>query len=341
MAVGMNMPKVSVILPVYNGLPYLEAAIDSVLRQTFRDFELIIINDGSTDAYASIVDNFQDPRIRFFEQKNIGLAATLNRGISLSNGEYIARQDQDDVFFSMRLQKQVAYLDANPDVGMVGTFAEILVGNEPTNRMLLHPTDDASIRFGLLFDNYFVHSSVMLRRSVLETVGVYSEDKSRQPPEDYELWSRVMRTHKLANLPEVLMAYREVPSSMSRVGVSPFMHNLVKICSENIAWASDRAVDSAEVVALSKLMHGDYEGMPDGIRFLEMRAVIDSAMLRISKETGATPRQMAVISRGKINRLRYRCFDYYSGGIIGKAVNSRIGCCAKSMLRRILMKVTY
>ena len=334
-------PKLSVILPVYNGLPYLETAIDSVLRQTFQDFELIVINDGSSDGSASIVEKLDDPRIRFFQQKNQGLAVTLNRGISLSRGEYIARQDQDDVCFPMRLQKQVAYLDANPDVGMVGTSAEILVGNERTNRMLIHPADDASIRFGLLFDNYFVHSSVMLRRSVLEKVGGYSEDKSRQPPEDYELWSRVMRTHKLANLPEALMAYREVPSSMSRVGVSPFLHNLVKISAENIAWASDRAVDSTEVVALSKLMHGDYDGMPHGVKFSEMRAVLDKAMLRISKESGVTPQQMAVISRGKINRLRYRYVDYYSGGLIGKALNSRIGCYAKSMVRRLLMKETY
>lgn len=335
------MPKVSVILPVYNGLPYLEAAIDSVMQQTFIDFELLIINDGSSDGSASIVEKFDDPRIRFFQQKNQGLAATLNKAISLSCGEYIARQDQDDVCLPLRLQKQVAFLEVNPDVGMVGTSAEIWVGNERTDRLLRHPVDDASIRFGLLFDNYFVHSSVMIRRSVLAKVGGYAEDKSRQPPEDYELWSRVMRSYKVTNLPEVLMAYREVPGSMSRVGVSPFLHNLVKISAENIAWASDCAVDSIEVVALSKLMHGDYEGMPRGINYSAMRAVLNKAMLRITKESGVSSRQMELISRGRINRLHYRYVDYCSGGLVGKALNGRIGRYAKSMARRLLMKEAH
>lgn len=332
----MNIPKVSVILPVYNGLPYLEDAINSVLRQTFQDFELLIINDGSTDGSAAVIEKFKDPRIHFLQQKNIGLAATLNKAVSLAKGQYIARQDQDDVYFPTRLQQQVAYLDENLDAAMVGTAAEIWVGNERSERLLRHPVDDASIRFGLLFDNYFIHSSVMVRRPVLEKVGGYTEDKSRQPPEDYELWSRVMRSYKVANLPEVLMAYREVPSSMSRAGVNPFLHNLVKIGAENIAWATDCAVDSTGVLALSKLMHGDYEGMPRGISYFEMRSLMKKSMLRIAKESGVTPQSMLENSHGWINRLRYRYVDYCCGGLIGKMLNARAGRYAKSLTRRLL-----
>jgi len=154
-------PIVSVILPVYNGLPYLEEALDSVLTQSFRDFELIVINDGSTDGSAAIIENLHDPRIRFFQQTNKGLATTLNRAISLARGKYIARQDQDDVSLPTRFERQVAFLDANQEAGMVGTGAEIWVGNERTNRFLQHPADNAAIKFGLLFDNHFVHSSAI------------------------------------------------------------------------------------------------------------------------------------------------------------------------------------
>lgn len=336
-----KLPCVTVILPIYNGQSYLESAINSVLQQSYSDFELVIINDGSVDDSASIVESFSDPRIRFYQQQNQGLAATLNKAIGLARGKYIARQDQDDVFFPSRLQKQFDFLEQNLDVAIVGVAAEVWVGHARTNRMLAHPADDASIRFGLLFDNYFVHSSVMLRRCVLEEVDGYSEDKSRQPPEDYELWSRVMRTHKLANLPEALMAYREVPNSMSRVGNNPFLRNVVKISAENIAWASGCAVDSSAVLALSKLMHGDYEGLPRDIKFLQMRAVFDRAMLRIAKESGVTSKQMVAISRGRVNRLRYRYVDYLCGGLLGKALSSQIGCYAKNMVRRFLMKETY
>lgn len=334
-------PTLSVILPIYNGLPYLEEAINSVLSQSFRDFEFLIINDGSSDGSALIVDKFDDPRIHFFQQQNQGLAATLNRGIALAKGKYIARQDQDDVCFPQRFQKQIAFLDANPDVAMVGTSAEIWVGNERTHRVLAHPTDDASLKLGLLFDNYFVHSSIVIRRDVLKETGGYSEDKSRQPPEDYELWSRVIRAYKVANLPEVLMAYREVPNSMSRVGKSPFLRNLIKISTENIAWAADCAADSPEVTALSQLVHGDYELVPQGVKFSDMKMVLNQAMQRIAIESNVPLQYMAAISRSRINLLCYRYIDYCSGGLIGKALNSHIGRYIKSMLKRILMMVAH
>lgn len=331
-----SVPRVSVILPVYNGLSYLQEAIDSILHQSFEDFEFLIINDGSTDASAALIDKVRDPRIRFLQQSNQGLAATLNRAIALSRGQYIARQDQDDVSFSCRLQKQVAFLDANLDIAMVGAAAEIWVGSERTDRLLNHPADDASIRFSMLFDNYFVHSSVMIRRSVLAHVGFYSEDKARQPPEDYELWSRVMRSYKLANLPEVLMAYREVPGSMSRAGVNPFLPKLVQISAENIAWVSDCAVDCPAVVSLAKLFHEDYEGVPAGVTFSEMRAVLNIAMLRIAQESGVTQQHLKVISQQAINRLRYRHLNYCSGGLIGKAFNGRLGGYAMELAKRMM-----
>jgi glycosyltransferase involved in cell wall biosynthesis len=332
-----NAPsKVSVILPVYNGECYLEEAISSVLLQTFRDFELIIIDDGSRDSSAAIIKKLDDPRIRFFQQPNKGLSATLNRAIGLARGEYIARQDQDDVCLPSRFEKQLAFLEANQDVGMVGTGAEIWVNNKRSNRFLQHPTDNASLKFGLLFDNYFVHSSMMIRRSVFENVGGYAEDDTRQPPEDYELWSRVMKKYKLANLPEVLMVYREVAGSMSRTGVNPFLPNLVKISAENIAWASGLPADTFEVVALSKLSQGVYEGLPEDLSFAKMKAVLELAASNIAKDGGINDTQLDRDRLRRVRKLRYHYLDSQSGGLIGRVFNSTTGLYLKNVARRVL-----
>ena len=211
-----SLPLVSVIFPVYNGAAYLREAIESILAQTYSNFELIIINDGSKDDSAMIIEQFRDPRIRFYSQVNQGLAATLNRAIGLTQGEYVARQDQDDISLPQRFEKQVAFLQTHPDHGMVGTWAEIWEGDKKTPRMHKHPAETAALKFALLFDNQFVHSSMMICRKVFDKVGLYSIDKTRQPPEDYELWSRVVREFEVANIPEPLVVYREMPGSMSR-----------------------------------------------------------------------------------------------------------------------------
>ena len=136
-----------------------------------------------------------------------------------------------------RLEKQVAFLEAHPDCAMVGTRAEIWVGGQKTSRVHDHPTDNAALQFELLFDSPFVHSSVLLRKSALDAVGHYTTDPARQPPEDYELWSRIARRYKVANLPERLTIYREVPNSMSRARPPRFIDNIVAISAENLAAA--------------------------------------------------------------------------------------------------------
>jgi glycosyltransferase involved in cell wall biosynthesis len=231
-------------------------AINSVLAQSFSDFELIAIDDGSRDGSAAIVEAYSDPRIVFVRQENTGLSTTLNRGIALARGRYIARQDHDDVSLPDRLMKQVEFLDAHPDTAMVGTWAEIVDTSARDRRFHRHPCDPATLRFELLFDNPFVHSSVMLRKSALDEVGHYSTDPARQPPEDYELWSRIARRYPVANIPEVLQRYREVAGSMSRTGDSPFAAHVVAISAENLAHALRQPPAAREVRDLADLMHG-------------------------------------------------------------------------------------
>ncbi len=230
-------PLVSVILPVYNGEKYLAEAVESILSQSYQNFELVIIDDGSKDKSQEIIKRFKDKRIRVYTQINKGLAETLNRGISLAKGVYIGRQDQDDFSYPQRLEKQVNYLNKNQKCGLVGTWADIWEdGNEKTHRFHKHPSTNKLLQFFLLFNNPFVHSSVMIRKTALKEVGFYSTDKSRQPPEDYELWSRIARKYDLANIPEILHAYREVPLSMSRSKLG-FKSKVVKISRENLGRA--------------------------------------------------------------------------------------------------------
>lgn len=249
---------ISVILPVYNGEMYLAESIQSILQQSYSNFELIIINDGSSDKSDFIVRSFDDPRIRYYSQANHGLAATLNTGISLARGKYIARQDQDDVSFFHRFKTQLEFLEGNADVAMVGTAAVIWQGNKKTNRVMRHPKNDCEIKFSFLFDNFFVHSSVMIKRSILLQEKGYSVDKNRQPPEDYELWSRIVRKYKVANLTQAYIAYREVAGSMSRVDKNPFVRNVLKISSENISYLLHSGNDEVIISDLTKVIHRSY-----------------------------------------------------------------------------------
>jgi glycosyltransferase involved in cell wall biosynthesis len=249
-------PLVSVILPVYNGAPYLEEAIQSILNQTYKNFEFIIINDGSTDNSAQMINKFSnDSRIRLFEQSNQGLAATLNRGIGLSKGAYIVRQDQDDISYPTRLEKQVSFMESHPDYGLVGTWASIMFDNKITSRFHKHPSVSSILTLDLLFDNPFVHSSMMIRKTAFDEVGIYSTDKSRQPPEDYELWSRIVRRYRVANIPEVLVMYREVANSMSRTGVNPFLEHVLLINRENLSWFAGTSINDERIEILSIFAH--------------------------------------------------------------------------------------
>ena len=280
-------PVVSVVLPVYNCPGYVGQAIESILGQTYTDFELIIIDDGSKDETPDVVRRFTDPRIRFFTQENRGLAATLNRGIGLARGRYIARQDQDDVSFPDRFAKQVAFLDAHSACGLLGTWAEIWRDDTRTDRAHRHPSDNTTLQFELLLNNPFVHSSVMMRKAALERVGGYSTDPGRQPPEDYELWSRIARQFEVANLPEFLHVYREIGGSMSRIGPSPFLDHLVTICAENVAWAAGLDPSQPQVTNIAAIVHrADYrlQGRPD---FVEMRKILARAAARVAPGEGS------------------------------------------------------
>jgi glycosyltransferase involved in cell wall biosynthesis len=246
---------VSVVLPVYNGRCTLSESIESLISQVGITTEIIVLDDGSTDDSLDIISSFTDSRLRVIRHKNMGLAKTLNKGVALARGHFIARQDQDDLILPNRLAKQTSFLNINPKVAIVGTWAQIYSEDMPTSRYHRHPSSNDALQLELLFDNPFVHSSMMIRADVLRDVGGYSEDIARQPPEDYELWSRIARKYSVANLPEVLTVYREVDGSMSRKGDNPFLKNVIRISSENLQHRLYPIYSINECSALSELYH--------------------------------------------------------------------------------------
>jgi len=202
----LKEPKVTVLMPVYNGEAYLSEAVSSVLCQTFRDFELLVINDGSTDQSVTIIESAHDPRIRIIHNEvNKGLIYSLNRGLDLARGEYIARMDCDDISLPTRLAKQVDFMRARPEVGISGTWIEVKGGKTYVMR---YPLESESIRCDMLFYCAIAHPSAILRREIIKRHRLYF-DQSYVHAEDYELWVRaLLEKVKFSNYPEVLVRYR-------------------------------------------------------------------------------------------------------------------------------------
>lgn len=201
-------PKVSVIMAVYNGAQYLDHAIESILEQTFTDFEFIIVNDGSTDATAQILSTYTDPRIVVLNNSfNEGLAKSLNRGISISRGDYIARHDADDFSAPNRLKAQVDLLDARLKVGFVGTTVIWIDEDGMQKEIWRQPTENPHIQATLVRYCCLIHGSIMMRRESLQDVGgLYNE--CMRTGQDYDLWLKMSEKWDVAVIPEPLYFYR-------------------------------------------------------------------------------------------------------------------------------------
>jgi len=206
-------------MPVHNGARYLKQAIESVLDQNFSDFEFIVIDDGSSDDSLEIVDSFakKNPRIKIVKnENNLGLQKSLNRGMRKADGKYIARIDHDDIWYDRdKLQKQVNFLQQNSSYALVGTAALCIDSDGKEINSLQYKTSDQEIRYYMLLSNQFAHPSVLIRKKYLEEVGFYSEDKKYKNVEDYELWLRLGKKYKLANLSDYSLKYRINPKGIS------------------------------------------------------------------------------------------------------------------------------
>lgn len=201
-----NHPVVTVLLPVFNASKHIQAAIKSILKQSFFDFELLVIDDGSSDGTVAAVQMFEDKRICLIKNDaNMGVARTLNRGLNMARGIYIARMDADDICHRHRLTKQIQFMEQNPSVGVAGTWVRYFGDQPPVIDRT--PTGCDVVKAFLLFDNPLYHPSIIIRKSLLDQFTLrYDSTYSRS--EDYELWIRAAEYFPLDNLPESLLKFR-------------------------------------------------------------------------------------------------------------------------------------
>jgi len=207
-------PRVTVLMSVYNGERYLNEAVDSILAQTFTDFEFLIIDDASTDCTPEILRGYDDPRIRIVtNEENLGLTKSLNRGLALAKGEYIARMDADDISVPERLEQQIYVLEKNSDIGVLGAAVQYIDECGKPLQILKWPQKDTLIKWKLCFMNPIAHPSAIIRRKLLIESGGYDEKITFA--QDYDLWVRLSPATHFANHRDVLLYLRKTRDSIS------------------------------------------------------------------------------------------------------------------------------
>jgi hypothetical protein len=330
-------PSVTVLMSVFNGEEFLRKAVDSILSQTYADFELLVIDDCSTDHSAEILRSYADPRLRVVRnEQNIGLTASLNHGLRLSRGELIARQDADDVSHATRLERQVGFLKQNPHIALLGAQVRIIneTGSVLNPMGLYRCASEQGVVWQLLFGNPFVHSTVMFRRAAIVDVGGY--DESLRYSQDIELWSRVLVNHRGTNLRETLLDYRTHPSSIVNQRGSEVLesrrHNLrlnqdilrantLRLTGDtelaaswaslwigiNVPWISGDPPGPARALALIDALHDRFVARNPAVRDdAEIRLHLASVYLYLAYYLAPRDRSGSVVSLARSLRLRPR-----------------------------------
>ena len=326
----MSVPNVSVVMSVYNGERYLRSAIDSILGQTFRDFEFLIVNDGSADGSREIIRSYSDPRIRLIDNdRNLGLTRSLNVGLRRARAPLVARQDADDVSHPTRLERQLQFLNGNAEVALLGAQAEMIGdrGAHLSYPELCKATEEESIRWQMTVDSAFVHTSVMFRRAdILEQFGGYDETFTNG--QDADLWSRVAGKYSVRNLAEILVDNRVHAESISsrkrfitaeaiRRGESIYLRNLRRVLSPEIVpdeWVSHyvglyvgRTLSAAEAECLLRGLRSiarQFFSIPhEPLVATEFRRVLAAKFMLLAASFRSTHRLLA--ARAASSSFRY------------------------------------
>jgi len=253
-------------MPVYNAAKYLDETINSILNQTYNDFEFLIIDDGSTDNSLAILNSYKDPRIIVHKNEmNNGYVKTLNKLIDLSRGEYIARQDNDDISLPDRIEKQVLFLNKNKDVGVCGTNAFIFGKNKKISRM---PITDDEIKAYMIINNPMIHSTIMYRKSIFDVWNINKYNEDLCPAEDYAMWFEISKKTKLANLPQPLLKYRWHENNTSQIKKTIQIEKANQIRKEILDYSLSHQM-SKEEISLFKILSDTEFANEINIKFLE------------------------------------------------------------------------
>ena len=328
-------PLVTVLMAVYNGEKHLKLTIESILNQTFKDFEFVIVNDGSTDSTADIIKSYKDSRIILHNNKiNIGQTKSLNVGLNISKGKYIARTDAGDISLHMRLKKQVKYLENYPEITLLGTSAFRYNEVGKIINVVRMPSSKAAILQRIFFTTPVVHVSVLMRREVILSLGGY--DENYHILADYELWSRLLkRRYCLTNLMEILVGYMLSPNSFGEKNAhGKSFGEACKIIQANINKFSNMPISYEQASNIHKMFNFDMEGMTfrdmlDGeklftdvlkemggsksdINYLLTRKYLKYLLLNIKKPTDKSKFRYAIriiFSKGIYLLLSERCLE--------------------------------
>lgn len=266
-----RQPMVSVVMSVFNAGKYLRASVDSILAQSYTDFEFIIVDDGSGDSSWQILNGYKDDRIRLLKnEKNSGLVYSLNRGLDEARGKYIVRMDADDISLPDRLKSQVEYMESQQGIDVCGSFIQTFRdGDEIDEPCRRYPTDNAEIKGLMIFNCGFAHPAVIMRRDFLEKHGYRYREEYRHA-EDYDLWCNMMERAHFGNIPEVLLKYRLTKGSVSCNNAQAQLARTTEIIQRNLC----NLGMTADVVALmskdtlSKLEWNAVMGMFYELEFL-------------------------------------------------------------------------
>ncbi|MBL10448.1 MAG: hypothetical protein CL402_08050 [Acidiferrobacteraceae bacterium] len=241
------MPLISVVTSVYNGEAYLKECVDSVLNQTFQDFEYIILNNGSTDSTAGILARYEDPRIRIVQQENLGIARSLNKGIHMAKSDLIARLDADDVSEPNRLEKQINFMNRHKEIVLCGSRFKVLLGKEYIDFPNHVPVENEAIRKSMSCFNPFSHSTVVFRKPEFIKSGGYSA--KYKFGQDYELWSRLLDFGEAYILKDELSTIR-----LSEQSTSSENSKAMRIEGLQIRWKAFRKFGGNPFEALSHFL---------------------------------------------------------------------------------------
>lgn len=250
---SVHSPKVSVVMSAMNGDPWIDECIQSVLAQTLQDYEFIIIDDGSTDGTWEKIKSYDDSRIRAFTQKNIGIAASANRGLALARGPYMARIDQDDVMLPTRLEKQFSFLEAHQNIVLVCTYAQLIYEFDLSDDYYRAPVSSTALRLRLVFENPVVQPCVLVRTAAVKALGCYDESPEFYSSSDFELWTKLAKDHGFGTIPEALTRYRVRRNSVSH-DLKSIDHNVT--ISANFLYALLKEdCSKTECLSLAQIYH--------------------------------------------------------------------------------------
>lgn len=305
------MAKITVLMPVYNSEAYLAAAMQSVLNQSFADFEFLIIDDGSVDGSVEIVKTFADNRVSLLHNgQRLGVAATLNKGLELAGSEYVARMDADDISEPDRLMRQFEFMERSPEIGVSGSWVRMFADGE-RGHLIRYPLEADTIRAYILFNNPLAHPVVMMRRGMLQERGL-RYDSLCGAGQDYELWSRCLPRVAVRNIGRPLLSWRvnkegvtqKDNSGSNRTALSVQRRELAKIGidADDEALRRHRSIGRGEGAASPT-------DLEDGLQWLEM-IVRTNGRMQCYPQPGLQRAAAMVWFRYCMNSYRVGCLGW-------------------------------